>query len=95
MTKEYYVYIIASDRNGTLYIGVTNDLIRRIEEHKTKKVKGFTSKYNIMKLVYYESFVDVKTALAEEKRIKAWKRAWKISLIEENNPHWKDLSLDF
>ena len=88
---NYYIYILASSRNGTLYVGVTNDLIRRVYEHKNHLVKGFTSKYDVTKLVYYEITNDIKLAIDREKNIKAWKRVWKIRLIEENNPDWKDL----
>ncbi|MBP6950649.1 MAG: GIY-YIG nuclease family protein [Alphaproteobacteria bacterium] len=88
----YYVYILCSQRNGTLYIGVTNDLIRRMDEHKNKRVKGFTEKYEINKLVYMELYNDVKDAIHREKCLKKWNRAWKIRLIEETNAGWKDLS---
>ena len=93
--KEYYVYILASQRNGTLYIGVTNDLERRILEHKQKIIKGFTEKYNIDKLVYFEETDDVGEAIIREKQLKKWKRKWKINLIEKDNPEWCDLSKDF
>ncbi len=89
--KVYYVYILASKRNGTLYTGVTNDLIRRVMEHKEKITKGFTSKYGVDKLVYYESFDNIKDAIKRESNIKAWKRKWKLELIEEDNKEWKDL----
>ena len=89
--KEYYVYILASKRNGTLYIGVTNDLRRRIYEHKQKMVDGFTKKYNIDKLVYYEQTNSAYDAIQREKQLKKWNRDWKIKLIEKNNPYWKDL----
>lgn len=91
--KTYYVYILASKRNGTLYIGITNDLMRRVYEHKNKLVKGFTSKYNVNLLVYYEEFNDVNIAIAREKELKGWRRAKKLILIEERNPNWKDLSI--
>ena len=87
----YYVYILASERNGTLYIGVTNDLIKRVYQHKQSIVPGFTSKYNVDKLVYYESTPDVISAITKEKQLKKWKRDWKIRLIEEHNPTWEDL----
>jgi putative endonuclease len=93
--KNYYVYILASDRNGTLYIGVTNNLERRIFEHKQKEVDGFTKKYNVSKLVYYESTENVESAIGREKALKKWNRAWKLGLIDSLNPNWKDLSLDF
>ncbi|MFH0771848.1 MAG: GIY-YIG nuclease family protein [Candidatus Omnitrophota bacterium] len=91
MQKRYYVYILASRRNGTLYIGMTSDLIKRVCEHKDKSVKGFTSKYGIDKLVYFEEFSDPENAIKREKRLKNWKRKWKLDLIEKNNPGWKDL----
>ncbi len=93
--KNYYVYIIASDKNGTLYIGVTNNLERRVDEHKRKIVDGFTKKYNISTLVYFESTDDIESAISREKALKTWKRQWKLSLIENVNPNWDDLSLDF
>ncbi len=95
MNNSYYVYILASQRNGTLYIGVTNDLARRIDEHKQDLADGFTKKYNVKMLVYYEETNDVTSAIAREKCIKKWNRAWKLKLIEEENPEWRDLSEDF
>jgi putative endonuclease len=89
--KQYYVYILASKRNGTLYIGVTNDIVRRVYEHKNKLIEGFTKKYNIDILVYFEPYNDIRLAIVREKRMNAWKREWKIKLIEEQNPEWKDL----
>jgi len=89
--NQYYVYIMASKRNGTLYIGVTNDLTRRVYEHKNNLVPGFTSTYKVHKLVYYEIFSDVNEALLREKRIKKWNRQWKINWIEKANPEWNDL----
>ena len=89
--NRYYVYILASKRNGTLYIGVTSNLIKRIYEHKNNLIKGFTKKYNIYNLVYYEITEDVNSAITREKQLKIWKRNWKIELIEKNNPGWKDL----
>ena len=91
---EYYVYILASKRNGTLYIGVTSDLVKRVWEHKNNVVQGFTQKYNVHKLVYYESGIDVSDAITREKQMKKWNRQWKIELIEKNNPGWKDLYYD-
>lgn len=88
---QYSVYILASKRNGTLYIGVTNDLIRRVWEHKDKLVKGFTKKYGVDKLVYYEVTENIESAILREKQLKKWNRAWKIRLIQEKNPQWKDL----
>jgi putative endonuclease len=90
--KTYYVYIFASKRNGTLYIGITNDLARRVYEHKSGLIKGFTKKYSVNKLVYFESTNDVNAAILREKRLKKWKRQWKIELIEKLNPDWNDLS---
>jgi putative endonuclease len=87
----YYVYILASRIGGTLYIGVTNDLIRRVFEHKSKFVRGFTKKYDVVKLVYYEQYDDIEIAIQREKRLKKWNRQWKIRLIEEKNPNWDDL----
>ena len=89
--KTYFVYILASKRNGTLYIGVTNDLIRRIYEHKEKSVKGFTQKYNVSMLVYYEEHGNIHSAIQREKQMKKWKRSWKIHLIEKYNLQWQDL----
>lgn len=91
MSKEYYVYIM-TNKSRTLYTGVTNNLMRRVYEHKKKLVEGFTSKYNIQFLVYYESTNDVHVALAREKQIKGWLRSKKIALIDSMNPKWKDLS---
>ncbi len=87
----YYVYISASKRNGTLYIGVTNDLVRRVYEHKNHLVKGFTDKYNVDRLVYYDQTESIESAIIREKQLKAWYRNWKIRLIESTNPEWKDL----
>ncbi len=92
--KTYYVYILASI-NKNLYIGVTNNLERRIQEHKRETIKGFTSRYKINKLVYYQSFSNVTEAIDWEKKLKSWKRIWKIELIEKENTYWKDLALEF
>jgi putative endonuclease len=89
--KQPAIYILASKRNGALYIGVTSDLIRRVWEHKNNIIKGFTEKYQVHTLVHYEFFADMPTAIAREKQLKEWKRYWKIKLIEENNPDWRDL----
>lgn len=89
--STYAVYILASKRNGTLYTGVTNNLLRRIWEHKNNIVEGFTKKYNVHLLVHYELFTDIRLALAREKEIKQWTRAWKTQLIEKDNSLWKDL----
>ncbi|MCA1387639.1 GIY-YIG nuclease family protein [Bradyrhizobium sp. IC3123] len=87
----YYVYILASKKHGTLYIGVTNDLVRRVYQHRTKTVPGFTSKYGIDKLVLFEIYDDAVSAIAREKELKKWRRDWKTRLIEEQNPNWDDL----
>ncbi len=87
----YYVYLLASDRNGTLYVGVTNDLVRRIYEHKSKILRGFTSQYGVNRLVWFETYDDPINAIAREKDIKKWRRAWKLRLIEQSNPQWVDL----
>ncbi|MEI6533426.1 MAG: GIY-YIG nuclease family protein [Candidatus Roizmanbacteria bacterium] len=91
MRNQYYVYILASQKYGTLYIGVTNNLIKRVYEHKMHKIKGFTSTYNVTKLVYYEEYSDVNDAISSEKRLKAWHRDWKNNQIEILNPDWNDL----
>lgn len=87
----YYIYILASIRDGTLNIGVTNNLVRRVYEHKNELVEGFTKKYDVKNLVYYEQTEDINSAILREKRLKTWKRNWKIKLIEDFNPTWKDL----
>jgi putative endonuclease len=87
----YYVYILASKPNGTLYIGMTNDLVRRVWEHKEGGVEGFTKKYGVHTLVYYEQTEDVVAAIQREKQLKKWNREWKLRLIEKENPDWKDL----
>ncbi len=92
MSKTFYVYILASKRNGTLYIGVTNDLYRRVWEHKHKINYGFTAKYDVNKLVYYEEYDDVQEAIVREKRLKRFLRKEKLALIESVNPSWQDLS---
>ncbi len=89
--RQYYVYLLASKKNGTLYLGVTSNLIKRVYEHKNNLVSGFTQKYKIHNLVYYETTDDINSAITREKQLKKWKRAWKIELIEKNNPGWKDL----
>jgi len=89
--KDYFIYMLASKRNGTLYIGVTNDLARRVYEHKNDFIKGFTEKYGVHTLVYYEQCGNVESAIQREKQLKSWHRKWKIRLIEETNPEWKDL----
>ena len=87
----YFVYILANKKNGVLYIGVTNNLKRRIYEHKHDLIKGFTNKYKVHSLVFYEVHNDIKYAILREKQIKKWKRQWKIDLIEKENPQWQDL----
>ena len=89
--KTYYVYILASKRHGTLYIGVTNDLIKRVYQHKNSFFDGFTKKYCVYKLVYYEQVNDMYSALKREKQLKKWNRSWKLELIENKNPKWIDL----
>ena len=91
--NQYYVYILASRKNGTLYIGLTNNLNKRIYEHKNYLVDGFTPKYKVHNLVYYEIYNNIYDAIAREKRLKKWKRQWKIELIEKDNPKWKDLKV--
>jgi len=92
LTASFSVYMLASKRNGTLYVGVTNDLARRIMEHKAKLVPGFTQRYDVNRLVYFESFDTVLEARAREHSLKRWRRAWKIALIEKLNVDWRDLS---
>ena len=92
--KTYFVYIIASKRNGTLYIGVTSNIVKRVYEHKNKLVEGFTKKYNVRVLLHYETIEDIISAMTREKQLKKWKRQWKIELIEKNNPNWRDLYYD-
>ena len=87
----YYVYILASRRDGATYVGITNDLIRRVYEHRQKAVASYASKYNITKLVWFEVYDDPTSAISREKELKKWKRAWKARLIEEKNPSWDDL----
>jgi len=89
--KRFYVYILASKKNGTLYTGVTSDLQKRVVEHQQHLVEGFTKKYSVTRLVHYEIFETAEQAIIREKRLKKWKRAWKIALIEKKNPEWNDL----
>ena|SRR3972149_4097493 len=91
MDKDFYVYILASKRNGSLYVGVTSNLVKRIWEHKEGLVDGFTKKYGLKTLVYYEQHGDAESAIHREKRLKEWKRQWKLELIEKFNPSWEDL----
>ncbi len=90
----YFVYILASARNGTLYIGMTNDLAARTYQHREGLVQGFTKRYEVKLLVYYETYSDVRDAIARETRLKKWKRRWKLELIEKMNPEWRDLYED-
>lgn len=89
--KTYHVYILASKKNGTLYTGVTSELLKRIFQHKNGLAEGFTKKYRVNKLVHFEETTDVNSAITREKQLKNWKRLWKIELIEKQNPEWKDL----
>ena len=91
MSKQPVVHILASKRNGTLYIGVTSNLIKRIWEHKNNLVKGFTKRYNVHNLVWYELHANMESAILREKMLKEWKRIWKLELIESSNPDWSDL----
>jgi putative endonuclease len=89
--RTFCVYILASQRDGTLYVGVTGDLVRRVYEHRERVIKGFTSKYGVTRLVWYEDFPTADEAISAEKRIKRWRRRWKLELIEKLNPQWLDL----
>lgn len=89
----FYVYILASRRNGTFYVGITRDMVRRTWEHRDERVGGFTRKYGVKRLVWLQQFDDPREAIAFEKRLKRWRRVWKLALIEESNPHWEDLYL--
>ena len=91
LDQQYYVYILASGLGGTLYVGVTNALLKRLYEHREGKGSSFTAKYGVHKLVYFEIHEEIEQAIKREKQIKRWKRAWKVSLIEERNPNWDDL----
>ena len=95
MEQRYFVYILANRRNGTLYVGMTNDLPRRIYEHKAGAIHGFTKKYGVKMLVHYEVHEEAGAAAARENAIKKWRRVWKIELIERENPDWRDLSEEF
>ncbi len=90
----FYTYILASDRNGTLYVGMTDDLNRRMFEHQSKAIPGFTAKYGVTKLVWYQQFETREAAFSRERAIKKWNRLWKLRLIERFNPGWRDLALD-
>ena len=91
MDKQPAVYMLASKRNGTLYIGVTSDLVKRVWEHKNHMVRGFTKRYGVHQLVWYELHENMESAIEREKRLKGWKRVWKLELIESVNPDWQDL----
>lgn len=91
MAGQYFVYMLASKKDGVLYIGITNDLIRRVYEHRNGLVKGFTKKYHVKRLVYFECFDNAEQAILREKVLKKWERAWKIELLEKQNPNWNDL----
>ena len=93
MLKTYYIYILTNYTNTTFYIGVTNNLQRRINEHKNKIIEGFSNKYNLKKLVYLEEISDINVAIKREKQLKNWRREWKINLIKDRNPEFDDLSL--
>ncbi len=93
MSKDYYVYVLTNDNNNVMYIGITNDLKRRVYEHKSNTIEGFTKKYHVHKLVYYEITTDVNSAIAREKQLKKWKRAKKNALVETLNPKWKELTI--
>ena len=91
MDKQFYVYILASKRNGTLYTGMSSNLTQRVWQHKNNSVEGFTDKYNVKKLVYYEVYENAESAITRERQIKKWRRKWKLRLIEEQNPNWEEL----
>lgn len=91
MDKTFYVYMLASARNGTLYIGVTSNLIKRIWEHREGVVEGFTKEYGVKYLVWFETHTDATAAITREKQLKKWNRAWKVRLIQQENPYWRDL----
>jgi len=95
MRKQYYIYILTNKSNRVLYIGMTNNLERRMFEHKNKLIEGFSKKYNLTELVYYEVTEDVNSAIRREKQLKNWHRGWKMNLVKEFNPNWKDLSTEF
>ena len=91
MADAFHVYIMASDRNGTIYIGVTNDLARRVYQHREGRISGFTKRYKVNRLVHYELYDSVAAAIQREKSLKRWSRNWKLDLIEKENPQWRDL----
>jgi putative endonuclease len=90
-SRSFYVYLLASRKHGTLYLGVTNNLVRRVYEHKTKALPGFTKRHSVDRLIWFEIYDDALTAIAREKELKKWRRDWKVRLIEESNPNWVDL----
>ena len=94
MDRQPCVYILASDRNGTLYVGVTSDLPGRLYQHRAKLLPGFTARYSVAKLVRYELFGDMEAAIRREKQLKNWRRDWKLNLIEQDNPDWRDLAVE-
>jgi len=91
MERTYYVYVLASRRNGTLYVGMTSDLVKRVWEHKSKQVEGFTKQHRVDRLVYYEAYDDACDATTRERQMKKWRREWKVALVEKENPGWLDL----
>jgi putative endonuclease len=95
MERQPCVYILSSRRHGTLYIGVTSDLYARLHRHRTKATRGFSGRYNVMRLVHFEMAETMEAAIAREKQLKAWKRDWKVALIERENPLWKDRAIEF
>jgi len=94
MDRQFYVYILASRKHGTLYIGITNDLARRVYQHKAKLIPGFSAKHGVDKLMYYEIFDNPVSAITREKQLKKWQREWKVRTIEHENPNWDDLSVN-
>jgi putative endonuclease len=90
--KQFYVYILSNRRYGVLYVGVTNNLIRRVSEHKQKLVPGFTRTYGVIRLVYFEEYLSIAEARARERSLKRWRRAWKLKLVDQLNPEWRDLA---
>jgi putative endonuclease len=91
VNKQFYLYILASKQNGTLYVGVTSNLVQRIHQHKNNQVDGFSKKHNVKTLVYFEQHETAESAITREKQVKKWNRSWKLKLIEKDNPQWKDL----
>ena len=95
LQRSYYVYILSSQYRGTLYVGVTNNLVRRMDQHKSKLVAGFTARYGVDRLIYYEIYGDIRNAIEREKQLRGWTRRKKIALFEKENARWRDLSADF